>query len=79
MVRTPPCPFDILGLGVKFSFFLNHLLTDWGKGVLFLWPQTGMQWMWATGFLFQVPWSQPVVTFPTTAVLGVTCLAAPLS
>lgn len=38
-----------------------------------------MQWIWATGFPPQVPRPPLMATFPTTVVLGVTCLAAPLS
>lgn len=38
-----------------------------------------MQWISATGFSPQVPRPPLVGTFPTTVVLGVTCLAAPLS
>lgn len=46
---------------------------------LFFRPQTWMQWILATSFTSQVPRPQLVVTFPTTVVLGVTCLAAPLA
>lgn len=72
----PPHPFNILSLCVHcfFSLSLNRL----EKGFIF--KTTDLDAM-DFGYCFYAPsfQAQLVVTFPTTIVLGVTCLAAPLS
>lgn len=80
MVCPPPHPFNMPSLGV--NFFLIVLRLEEGFSFFFFRkkkrPQTWMPWILATGLSPQVPRPQLVATFPTTVVLGVTCLAAPL-
>lgn len=79
MVCTPPHPFNIPSLCVNFFCFLIILTQIEERCFFFFDHRPGCNGFLATGFPLQVPRSQLVVTFPTTVVLGVTCLAAPLS
>lgn len=84
MVCTPPHSSDTPSFCVKKLFF-QIIYCQIAKrfvsffSFLFL-KATALDAMdLATGFHLQVPQPQLVVTIPTTVVLGVTCLAAPLS